>query len=86
MARFLVTAIYIPVSVVIYYFCRSYVTSPALGSAGATMKKIAYGFALPALVITTAALVHVGFVPENTVLFKRQVSFSCRVNRHSFGS
>lgn len=55
----LMTAIYISVGIVVYYFCGSYVSSPALGSAGPLMKKVAYGFALPALIVTTCLVTHV---------------------------
>lgn len=54
-----VTALYITIGCVVYYYCGSYVASPALGSAGVTMKKIAYGFALPGLAVSTALVVHV---------------------------
>lgn len=54
-----VTAVYITIGCVVYYYCGSYVASPALGSAGPTMKKISYGFALPGLMVTTMLVVHV---------------------------
>jgi amino acid transporter len=54
-----VTAVYITIGVVVYYFCGSYVASPALGSAGVTMKKISYGFAIPGLLVTVMLFVHV---------------------------
>lgn len=54
-----VTTVYIIVGCVVYYFCGSYVASPALGSAGVLMKKISYGFALPGLIVTTMLVVHV---------------------------
>jgi amino acid permease len=54
-----VTAIYITIGTVVYYFCGSYVASPALGSAGVIMKKVAYGFALPGLIVTTMLVIHV---------------------------
>ncbi|KAG9679051.1 amino acid transporter, partial [Aureobasidium melanogenum] len=53
-----VTAIYIAIGVVVYYFCGSYVASPALGSAGVTMKKVCYGLALPGLCVSTILLSH----------------------------
>lgn len=53
------TVIYLFVGVVVYYYCGSYVASPALGSAGALMKKISYGIALPGLVVTTGLFIHV---------------------------
>lgn len=53
------TVIYLVVGIVVYYYCGSYVASPALGSAGALMKKISYGIALPGLVVTTGLFIHV---------------------------
>ncbi|KAL2839538.1 transmembrane amino acid transporter protein-domain-containing protein [Aspergillus pseudodeflectus] len=53
-----VTAIYITIGTVVYYFCGSYVASPALGSAGVIMKKVAYGLALPGLIVTTMLVIH----------------------------
>lgn len=40
-----VTGVYLAIGCVVYYYCGSYVASPALGSAGPAMKKISYGFA-----------------------------------------
>lgn len=54
-----VTAVYITVGCVVYCYCGSYVASPALGSAGPTVKKASYGFALPGLIVTTTLVVHV---------------------------
>jgi amino acid permease len=54
-----VTGVYIIVGCIVYYYCGSYVSSPALGSAGGDVKKIAYGFALPGLIVTTTICSHV---------------------------
>ncbi|KAL2812320.1 transmembrane amino acid transporter protein-domain-containing protein [Aspergillus granulosus] len=53
-----VTATYITVGTVIYYYCGSYVASPALGSAGTLIKKVSYGIALPGLVVSTIVVLH----------------------------
>ncbi|USW57192.1 Putative amino acid transporter, transmembrane domain-containing protein [Septoria linicola] len=53
-----VTVTYITIGIVVYYFCGSYVASPALGSAGVLMKKICYGLALPGLLATTTLTTH----------------------------
>lgn len=58
-----VTVTYIVIGVVVYYFCGSYVASPALGSAGPTMKKASYGLALPGLLVTTMLVLHVRLHP-----------------------
>lgn len=57
--QLLVTAIYLAIGCVVYYYCGSYVASPALGSAGANLKKVAYGCALPGLIVTATLYVHV---------------------------
>ncbi|GFF79609.1 hypothetical protein IFM60648_05515 [Aspergillus lentulus] len=44
-------SLYIVAAVVIYYFAGEDVTSPALGSTGPLIAKIAYGIALPTIVI-----------------------------------
>ncbi|KAF5022675.1 hypothetical protein F66182_5223 [Fusarium sp. NRRL 66182] len=55
----IVTVTYITIGIVVYYYCGSYVASPALGSAGALMKKVCYGFALPGLIVTAMLMTHV---------------------------
>ena len=55
------TATYIAIGCVIYYYCGSYVASPALGSATVLIKKVAYGIALPGLAVSTVLLLHVCF-------------------------
>ncbi|KAI9041759.1 uncharacterized protein KD926_006483 [Aspergillus affinis] len=54
-----VTVLYLAVGITVYYYCGSYVASPALGSAGLLMKRVCYGFALPGLVVSTFLFVHV---------------------------
>lgn len=54
-----VTITYMLIGCVVYYYCGSYVATPALGSAGTSIKKIAYGFALPGLAVTTTIVIHV---------------------------
>jgi ABC-type multidrug transport system permease subunit len=54
-----VTCAYVIIGVVVYYYCGTYVASPALGSAGVLMKKICYGIALPGLLVTTVLICHV---------------------------
>lgn len=57
-----VTGVYLAIGCVVYYHCRSYVASPALGSAGPTLKKISYGFALPGLLVTTMLVIYVSYL------------------------
>lgn len=54
-----VTCFYLAIGIVIYYYCGSYVSSPALGSAGPVVKKVSYGFAMPGLIVSTLLFIHV---------------------------
>jgi len=54
-----ISACYIAIGCVVYYFCGSYVASPALGSAGVLIKRVSYGIALPGLIVTTMLTCHV---------------------------
>lgn len=54
-----ISACYIAIGCVVYYFCGSYVASPALGSAGVLIKRVTYGIALPGLIVTTMLTCHV---------------------------
>lgn len=60
------TIVYLVVGCVVYYYCGSYVASPALGSAGGLLKKISYGIALPGLLVTIILTTHVS-TPKNLV-------------------
>jgi hypothetical protein len=55
----IVTAVYIAIGTVVYWYCGIYVATPALGSAGALMKRISYGLALPGLFVTICIYLHV---------------------------
>jgi hypothetical protein len=59
LCQFVMTSIYIAIGVVVYYYCGSYVASPALGSAGVLMKKVCYGLALPGLLASVILVTHV---------------------------
>lgn len=51
-------AVYSTIGIVVYYFCGQYVSSPALGSAGGTMKRVCYGISIPALLVTLCIYSH----------------------------
>jgi len=53
------TVTYSVIGIVVYYYCGSYVASPALGSAGVLMKKVCYGLVLPGLIVSTLLYIHV---------------------------
>lgn len=54
-----VTVTYVTIGIIVYYFCGSYVASPALGSAGKTIKQVSYGIALPGILVATTISTHV---------------------------
>lgn len=58
---------YVVIGIVVYYYCGSYVASPALGSAGPLLKKISYGIALPGLLVTAILTSHVS-TPETIAI------------------
>lgn len=58
LCRGVAMAAYLIIGIIVYYFCGSYVASPALGSAGVLMKKISYGLALPGLIVSTVLYIH----------------------------
>lgn len=60
------TLLYLVVGVVVYYYCGTMVASPALGSAGTLIKKIAYGLSLPGLIATTTIVIHVRYITSLT--------------------
>jgi len=54
----LVGSIYLSFSMVMYKWCGQWIASPSLGSAGPLLKKIAYGLALPSLVVSAGIFNH----------------------------
>lgn len=65
---------YIAIGCVIYYYCGSHVASPALGSAGVVIKKVAYGIALLGLLVSTTIVLHVS---EMTSQLERFIVKAC---------
>ncbi|KAH8170910.1 transmembrane amino acid transporter protein [Sarocladium implicatum] len=55
----IVTASYLTFSLVVYAYCGKWVASPSLGSAGDTVKKVAYGIGLIGLLVSACLYVHV---------------------------
>ncbi|CAI6066692.1 unnamed protein product [Clonostachys chloroleuca] len=55
----IVTASYLTFSLVVYRWCGQWVASPSLGSAGDTIKKVAYGIGLMGLLVSACLYVHV---------------------------
>jgi hypothetical protein len=60
------TILYTATAIVIYRFTGDDITSPALGSTGPLLAKIAYGIALPTIVIAGVINGHVAVVCDHT--------------------
>lgn len=54
-----ITSSYLALALTVYAYCGQWVASPALGSAGPTIKIIAYGIAIPGLIAGAMICVHV---------------------------
>lgn len=54
-----VTSAYLSLALTVYAYCGKWVASPALGSAGPTIKIIAYAIAIPGMIVGAMILVHV---------------------------
>jgi hypothetical protein len=54
-----VTASYLAFASVVYAWCGAWVASPALGSAGGTIKKVSYGIGLIGLIVSACLYTHV---------------------------
>ncbi|GAA5914457.1 hypothetical protein JCM6882_003024 [Rhodosporidiobolus microsporus] len=57
-AQVFVTAIYVVIATVVYVFAGQYVASPAFGTAGVLIKRIAYGISIPGLLFTSVLNTH----------------------------
>ncbi|KAI6842209.1 amino acid transporter [Hortaea werneckii] len=55
----LVTAAYLAFPLVVYRWCGQWVASPSLGSAGQTVKMVAYGVGLVGLIVSACLYLHV---------------------------
>lgn len=55
----LVTSAYLAFSLVVYRWCGQWVASPSLGSAGQTVKMVAYGVGLVGLIVSACLYLHV---------------------------
>ncbi|GAA5821148.1 hypothetical protein JCM3770_005692 [Rhodotorula araucariae] len=53
-----VTAFYLTIGLVVYCYAGQYVASPALGTAGVLIKRVAYGLALPGLLVSAMLFTH----------------------------
>ncbi|GKU11900.1 n amino acid transport system protein [Fusarium langsethiae] len=59
LAGFIVMAMYLSFSLVIYRYCGMWLSTPAFGSAGPVIKKVAYGISLPGLILGVGIYQHV---------------------------
>lgn len=55
---FFLTIVYLVIGSTVYSFAGKYVASPALGTAGALLKKVCYGIAIPGLLASLTIFSH----------------------------
>ncbi|GAA5907919.1 hypothetical protein JCM6882_001526 [Rhodosporidiobolus microsporus] len=53
-----ITAFYLTIGIVVYMYAGQYVASPALGTAGVLIKRVAYGLAIPGLLAAAVIYCH----------------------------
>ncbi|PWY69113.1 hypothetical protein BO70DRAFT_322909 [Aspergillus heteromorphus CBS 117.55] len=75
-------ALYVTAAIVIYYFVGNGVDSPALGSAGPVLKKVAYGIAIPTIIGAGVVNGHVGL----KYIYVRIFRHSDRMSKNDFVS
>ncbi|BEJ10830.1 hypothetical protein CspHIS471_0102520 [Cutaneotrichosporon sp. HIS471] len=73
---FFLTTVYLIIGSVVYTFAGQYVASPALGTAGALLKKVCYGIAIPGLLASLTIFSHLA----GKNLFVRILSGSYHLN------
>ncbi|GAA5862341.1 hypothetical protein JCM8547_007609 [Rhodosporidiobolus lusitaniae] len=72
----IMTVFYVVVGTVVYYYAGTYVASPALGTAGTLLKRIAYGISLPGLIFSAVLFSHLA----GKMLFVRLLRGSYHLN------
>lgn len=60
-----ITSSYMALGLTVYAYCGKWVSSPALGSAGPTIKIIAYGVAIPGMIASAMICVHGTYSPTH---------------------
>ncbi|KAI0707703.1 transmembrane amino acid transporter protein-domain-containing protein [Earliella scabrosa] len=78
------TTLYLIVGVVVYAYTGADAVSPALGNTGATLRKIAYGIALPTIVIAGVINGHVCAKLIFVRIFRRKGHVSRHMTSHSW--
>lgn len=76
----IVNAAYLSFSLVVYRYCGKWVASPSLGSAGPTMKKVAYAVGLIGLIVSACLYLHVA----SKYLFVRILRDSKHLQQNTF--
>ncbi|GJN87102.1 hypothetical protein Rhopal_000047-T1 [Rhodotorula paludigena] len=73
------TSLYIAIGCVVYYYAGQYVASPALGTAGVMIKRIAYGIAFPGLSFSSIIFTHL----SGKFIFVRVLRGSYHLNHYT---
>ncbi|KAI0345125.1 hypothetical protein BDW22DRAFT_1426816 [Trametopsis cervina] len=77
------TTLYLIVGIVVYFYTGANAVSPALGNTGVTLRKIAYGIALPTIMIAGVVNGHVCAKLVFVRLFRRNGKHSKHMTSHT---
>ncbi|KAF2703724.1 hypothetical protein K504DRAFT_363915, partial [Pleomassaria siparia CBS 279.74] len=78
----LVGSVYLSLSMVVYYYCGKWIATPSLGSAGPLVKKVAYGIALPSLIVSAGIFNHTAAKTTFVRLMRNSPHFQSNTWQH----
>lgn len=78
----IVGSIYLSLSMVVYYYCGTWIATPSLGSAGPLVKKVAYGIALPSLIVSAGIFNHAAAKYTFVRFMRNSPDFQTNTVRH----
>ncbi|KAF7555716.1 hypothetical protein G7Z17_g1972 [Cylindrodendrum hubeiense] len=78
----IVGSVYLSLSMVVYYYCGQWIATPSLGSAGPLVKKVAYGIALPSLIVSAGIFNHAAAKYAFVRLFRNSSHFQANTWQH----
>lgn len=78
----IVGSVYLSLSMVVYYYCGQWIATPSLGSAGPLVKKIAYGIALPSLIVSAGIFNHTASKTTFVRLMRKSPHFQANTWQH----
>lgn len=78
----IVGSVYLSMSMVVYYYCGQWIATPSLGSAGPLVKKVAYGIALPSLIVSAGIFNHTAAKTTFVRIMRKSPHFQANTWQH----